>query len=443
MGHNKRKSIAIIGAGISGLSAAWLLSRAHSVVVYEAANRIGGHSNTVTLAGTNLAVDTGFIVYNELTYPNLTALFRHLAIPTCGSEMSFAVSLGSGGLEYSGSSLGGLFAQKSNLMRPRFLRMLCDIVRFYSFCPAVLATLDDETTLGELLDANGYGAALKDDHLLPMAGAIWSAEPSQLLHYPARAFVEFFLNHQLFNFTNRVNWRTVAGGSRVYVEAIVRDFSQAIRLNAQISHIERRSDGVWIHDGRHGKELFDEVILATHADQALTLLGDAAPEERRLLGSFRYSRNIAMLHRDPALMPRRRKVWSSWNFLSDGTAPGNPPCVTYWMNRLQRLDTDEQVFVTLNPIQPPRDVLHEEVYDHPIFDRQALRAQESLWSLQGHRRTWYCGAYFGAGFHEDGLQAGLAVAEMLGGQKRPWEVKNESGRIKLGPGMTTPHPLAA
>lgn len=446
MTQRQRKTIAVIGAGISGLAAAWLLDKRHDVTLYEAARRTGGHANTVRIAqdGGTVAVDTGFIVYNELTYPNLTALFGHLGVATCASDMSFAVSLRSGGLEYSGSGLAGLFAQKRNLLRPRFLAMLRDVVRFYRTSPAALARLDGEMSLGALLDAGGYGAALREDHLLPMAGAIWSAAPRKLLDHPARAFIEFFVNHQLFNLGRRVDWRTVKGGSRVYVEAMMRQFRGVVQVNSAIGSITRGGDGAIVNDRRHGARRFDAVVIATHADQALRLLADPSAKERRLLGAFRYSRNRTVLHRDAKLMPRRRQVWSSWNFLGAADDAEGAPCVTYWMNRLQQLETSAPLFVTLNPIVPPEAALHEEIYEHPLFDRSALRAQNELWSLQGRQSTWFCGAYFGSGFHEDGLQAGLAVAEMLGGGKRPWRVADESGRIGLSaPAAAAPHRQAA
>lgn len=435
MGRGERKRIAVIGAGISGLAAAWLLGRTHQVTLYEAASRLGGHSNTVLVAdGPDLVpVDTGFIVYNEPTYPNLTALFHHLEVPTCASDMSFAVSLRSGGLEYSGSNLGGLFAQKTNLLRPRFLAMLRDLVHFYRHSPRAVSTLDASVTLGAFLDAHGYGAALKEDHLLPMAAAIWSAEPRQLLDYPARSFIQFFVNHQLFNFADRISWRTVAGGSRVYVDKLAGGLNGQIRMSSDISRIDRNDQGITVHDRRHGSESYDEVVIATHADQALALLSDASAEERQLLRAFRYSRNLALLHRDTRLMPRRRRVWSSWNFISHATADHGAPCVTYWMNPLQKLNTRKPLFVTLNPTIQPAEVLHQETYEHPLFDRAALSAQEKLWALQGSRNTWYCGSYFGSGFHEDGLRAGLAVAEMLGSEKRPWHVPDQSGRLGLLP----------
>lgn len=429
-----RKRIAVVGAGISGLSAAWLLAKRYEVVLYERDDRLGGHSNTVYVDGAAgpVPVDTGFIVYNELTYPNLTALFDHLGVRTKASEMSFAVSRDGGRLEYCGAGIGGLFAQKRNIANPRFWSMLRDLFRFYNSAAGDLASLSASHTLGDYLDRHRYGVAFRDDHLLPMAGAIWSAPCAAILGYPASAFIRFFHNHGLLLLGGRPPWRTVDGGSIAYVRRLVEDFTGHIRLQADIGSIERRDGGVVVHDRKHGAEHFNDVVMATHADQALELLADPSPMERELLGAFGYSRNEAVLHTDVNAMPRRRAVWSSWNHV-DGGPDDEAVAVTYWMNRLQGLDTQLPMLVTLNPSTPVREdlVLHRETYHHPLFDRSAIEAQQRLWTLQGQRGTWYCGAYFGAGFHEDGLQSGLAVAEALGGIRRPWSVAAESSRIAL------------
>jgi predicted NAD/FAD-binding protein len=429
-----RKNIAVVGTGISGMSAAWLLSQNHNVTVYESEPRLGGHSNTVTVAGADgdIAVDTGFIVYNELTYPNLTALFQHLGVPTQLSDMSFAVSINGGDLEYSGG-LAGLFAEKRNLFRPRFWSMLRDLHRFYREAPRDLAALEQiHTTLGDYLEAGSYGTAFRRDHLLPMAAAIWSAPARQILNYPAASFIRFHDSHGLLRLRNRPPWRTVCGGSRAYVERLTQSYMDRVRLATPVAAVRRGLQSVEIRDTRGAVETFDDVVIASHADQALALLGDASAEERRLLGAFRYSRNVTILHSDASLMPRRRAVWSSWNYIGGHDDSENCPSVTYWMNSLQNIPQSTPLFVTLNPPREPRDELHREIYEHPLFDAAAIAAQRQLWSLQGRRNTWFAGAYFGAGFHEDGLQAGLAVAEALGGGRRPWRVDNESGRIALG-----------
>ena len=436
MRHDRHLKIAIVGTGISGLSAAWLLSQRHNVTVYERAERIGGHSNTIVakVDGRSIPVDTGFIVFNRKTYPNLTALFNLLKVPTQRSNMSFAVSLDGGALEYSGSGLSGLLGQPRNLLRPRFWSMLRDVLRFYRNAPRdVLRSDEHQISLGEYLRRGNYGEAFRDDHLLPMAGAIWSALPTAMLDYPAAAFIRFHDNHGLLQVRDRPAWETVIGGSQNYVKRLSAPFADRIRLNAGVRHVLRRPDHVMVTDTNGTSEAFDHVVMASHADETLAILGDPSPRERRLLGSFRYSRNLAVLHTDQSLMPRRRAVWSSWNYIGSRANAGDAICVTYWMNRLQHLATEVPVFVTLNPPRPPRagTLLHSEVYDHPIFDAQAMHAQRQLWLLQGDHHTWFCGACFGAGFHEDGLQAGLAVAEQLGGLRRPWQVPNESGRIVL------------
>jgi uncharacterized protein len=434
-----RLRIAVIGTGISGLAAAWLLSRRHEVTVYERADRLGGHSNTVnvTTPDGTIPVDTGFIVYNEETYPNLTALFDHLGVVTESSEMSFAVSLGGGALEYSGSNLATVFAQRRNMLRPRFWSMLRDLRRFYDEAPGQVARLETlGTTLGDYLAAEKFGAAFRDDHLLPMASAIWSAPTQAMLDYPAASFIRFHDNHGLLKLKDRPIWRTVSGGSRNYVARLAEAFATTIRLNSDIVSIHRDTAGVDIRDLSGTVGRYHHVVIASHADQALAMLSDACTEERDILSAFKYSRNLAVLHSDASLMPKRRAVWASWNYTGESTgADGQGVTVTYWMNRLQNIRSPQPLFVTLNPTRPPRadTIHHSEVYQHPLFNAEAMSAQRRLWSLQGSRRTWFCGSYFGAGFHEDGLQAGLAAAEWLGGERRPWTVANESGRIYLTP----------
>ena len=432
--------IAIVGTGISGLSAAWLLSRRHQVTVYEQADRIGGHSNTVSVPRKvgSIPVDTGFIVYNRDTYPNLVALFDHLGVATQASDMSFAVSLDNGRLEYSGSGLAGLFAQPANLVRPRFWSMLSDLVRFYRAASRdAAAGVAPDLTLGAYLDRGKYGRAFRGDHLLPMAGAIWSATPAEMEAFPASAFLRFHHNHGLLKLRDRPQWRTVSGGSRAYVERLTAAFADRIVRDNAVRAIRRSGDGVMITDSRGCTERFDHVVVATHADQALAMLADPVAAERDLLGAFRYSRNLAVLHTDAGFMPRRRAAWASWNYLGRSDGAADAVCITYWMNLLQGIGDDTPLFVTLNPPRPPRagTLIQSEIYEHPLFDAAALAAQQRLWSLQGVRNTWFCGAYFGAGFHEDGLQAGLAVAEQLGGVPRPWSVAAPSGRIVVHDAM--------
>ena len=434
----KTRHIAVVGSGISGLSAAWLLSHTHRVTLIEADARPGGHSNTVDceVDGVDVAVDTGFIVYNPPAYPNLTALFRHLEVPTAPSNMTFSVSMGKGAYEYAGSGLAQVVGQAGNLLSLGHWRMIRDIPRFFKTTLAKLPSLSEDLTIAQFLKAEGYSDYFLERHLLPMAGAIWSAAPGDMRDYPAKAFLQFFNNHGLLKITNRPLWRTVKGGSREYVSRLIRSGTFETRLRTPVAAIRRHADGVTIRAVNGEEQGYDDVVIAAHADQALSILADASDEERRLLSCFRYSRNRAILHRDPGLMPRRRRLWSSWNYLSElPPYSATTSAVTYWMNKLQPLPVDSPLFVSLNPLVEPRmeKVLAEFDYAHPIFDPAAMAAQKELWKIQGTRRTWFCGAYWGSGFHEDGIQAGLAAAEALGGVRRPWSVQDESGRIHLEP----------
>lgn len=426
--------IAVIGSGIAGMSAAWLLSQRHRVTMYEKSGRLGGHSNTVVV-NTSLGptpVDTGFIVFNDATYPNLIALFEHLGVASKPSDMSFGVSLNGGRTEYSSVDAGAFLCGGRNLISPRFWSMTMDLLRFYKDAPQELReTREDLISLGEYLDRRRYGDAFQNDHLLPQAAAIWSASLSEIHHYPACAFVRFFENHGLLKLKGRPKWRTVEGGSAAYVEKLTAPYASNARLSAGAVAIRRENGVVWVRDASGRVTRHDHVVIAAHADEALAMLDDAGSEERALLGAFRYAKNRAVLHTDPTLMPRRKKLWASWNYVGDN--PQGGCVVSYWMNNLQRIESREQIFLTLNPRVMPRQdsILYQTDYDHPLFDAGAIRAQEHLWSLQGARNTWFCGAYFGAGFHEDGLQAGLAAAEQLSGQRRPWRVADESGRIHL------------
>lgn len=433
-----RQRVAVIGSGISGLSAAWLMSRSAEVTLYEKSQKLGGHTYTVDVAGPerSTAVDMGFIVYNEATYPNLTALFRHLGVATRTTDMSLAVSLDGGRREYGGGTLAQLFAQPANAVSPRFWSMLRDLVRFYrSAARDIDALAASGITLGEYLSERRYGDAFVEDHLLPMAAAIWSMPTSDVLAYPAHAFIRFHDNHGLLKLANRPLWRTVAGGSRSYIDRLTSAFAAGIHTDTGVRAVERTEDGVLVHDACGRTQRFDHVVVATHADQALAMLAEPTADERRLLGAFRYSANTAILHSDPDLMPRRRRAWASWNYLADNRQDAEAELtVTYWMNSLQGLPGDLPLFVTLNPNRPidPAMIHWSQQFDHPIIDTAATRAQQQLWSLQGDGGIWYCGAHFGAGFHEDGLQSGLAVAEAIAGVKRPWQVENESGRIVVG-----------
>lgn len=439
--------IAVIGAGITGMGAAWLLDQAgNDVVLWEKEGRLGGHSNTVDAPhpnGGTVPVDTGFIVFNDLTYPNLIRLFERLEVPVEPSNMSFAVSADGGRLEYSGNSIGGLFAQRRNLLKPAHWGMIRDILRFYREAPSVLGGASDGHggTLADFLAENRYGHAFVYDHLLPMGAAIWSATLQEMMRFPASSFVRFFVNHGLLEVRNRPQWRTVTGGSREYVRRLTAGLvaQGKLRHGAPVVAVERGADAVTVRDADGHAERFDQVVLACHADQALALLGDADPEERSVLGAFRFQPNRAVLHSDPALMPRRRRAWASWNYLADGARGQDARVsVSYWMNSLQNLDPAAPLFVSLNPLREPDPALTHAAfdYDHPQFDSAAVAAQGRIADIQGRRGTWFCGAWLGYGFHEDGLSAGLAVAEAMGA-RRPWTVED------MSPAGANARPVAA
>ncbi|MFZ0013146.1 MAG: FAD-dependent oxidoreductase [Acidimicrobiia bacterium] len=409
--------IAIVGSGISGLGAAWALHRDNDITVFEADARIGGHSHTVDVATDEgvTSVDTGFIVYNEVTYPNLTRLFGELDVPTQPSDMSFSFSL-DGRLEYA-ASIGGVLAQPSNLLRPRFVRMLRDIDRFRRTGSRLTPGPDE--TIGALLRRHGFGPGFMHDYLFPMTGAIWSSSREDIAGFPAASILAFLGNHGLIEVVGRPTWRTVTGGSRNYVSRLVAGFRDRIRTNTPVTGVSRGAGGVTVRsDGR--AETFDELVLACHSDQALQVLGtDATDSERLLLGAIRYQPNVAVLHGDPAAMPTRRGVWSAWNARARTEDIGpRPASVTYWMNRLQSLE-GQSLFVTLNPIEELNRVHARLRYSHPSFDRKAIDAQVGITAIQGRHNTWFAGAYLGYGFHEDGLQSGLNVAAALGSPS-PW-----------------------
>ncbi|SHE66016.1 NAD(P)/FAD-dependent oxidoreductase [Acidocella aminolytica] len=425
--HRPGGRIAVVGAGISGLSCAWLLSQAHDVTLFEALPRLGGHSHTVEAGG--VPVDTGFIVYNEPAYPNLTALFAHLGVETLPTDMSFSVSLRDGALEYAGSDLRGLFAQPANILKPRFWSMLRGILRFYAHAPRDAASLG-EMSLAAYLRQGGYGEAFLRDHLYPMIAAVWSCPASVAGDLPAASFIRFCENHGLLKISGRPVWRSVKGGSREYVGRLRAAFKGRVRAGVPVTALRRASGSATLRLANGQEETFSQVVLACHADEAFALLSDPTPAEREIVGAFRTSRNEVLLHADKAAMPRRRSAWAAWNY----TGGQNSVAVTYWMNRLQNLPGQDW-FVTLNPERPLRDVALQQIFTHPVFDVAALRAQSRIWEVQGTNRTWFCGAWWGAGFHEDGLQSGLAVAELLGQTRRPWRVEGESARIAAPPAL--------
>ncbi|MEM8770524.1 MAG: FAD-dependent oxidoreductase [Pseudomonadota bacterium] len=425
------KKIAVIGSGIAGLSAAWLLSGRHNVCLYEKASRLGGHSNTVDVQTENgvLPVDTGFIVFNEPSYPNLTALLEHLGVSTEKSCMSFGVSMQSGAVEYSGQTLSSVFAKRSSVASPSFWKMLADIPRFHRDARETLrAGFCEHASLGEFVERRGYGRGFREHFLKPMAAAIWSTPHMRVFDYPAFSFLRFFENHGLLQVMNLPEWHTVSGGSRSYVKRLAASLGESIRLGAGVQSVRRENDKVVIIDAQGAEDVFDDVVIATHADAARSIVCDLSEDESNILSAFQYQPNRAVLHRDARMMPTRRRAWSSWNYIGDQTSGA----VTYWMNRLQNLRCQEDIFVTLNPVQEcdPKLKIAEFEYDHPMFDTHTEKAQADIWRIQGRCGVWYAGAHLGHGFHEDGLQSGLAVAEAIGGVRRPWNVANESARLK-------------
>lgn len=431
----------MVGAGVAGLSAAWLLSRRHEVVLYEKNSWLGGHANTVDVdcPEGRIPVDTGFIVFNPANYPNFVAMLEHLGVASHDADMSLGVSVGGGRLEYSSRPLG-LFGQPGNLVSPRFWRMIGEIVQFYRVAREIDHDSLEGTSLGDFLARQGYSDALVEEHVLPMCAAIWSTTASQIRDYPMRSFLRFFSSHGLLQVVGRPQWRTVSGGSRAYVEALRREMGSAVAMRGAARHISRTGGLVTVEDMAGEIDTFTDVVIAAHADEAVRLLADPSEDERAILGAFRYTANLAVLHDDRSLMPKRRSVWASWNHIeAEGGDEAAPLCVSYWMNHLQSLKTRRELFVTLNPVRPPGpgSVISAIEYTHPLFDASALAAQEQLWRLQGARNTWFCGSYFGYGFHEDALQSGLAVAKALGAPA-PWTAKRS--RIASRPREFEPAP---
>lgn len=416
--------IAVIGSGISGLSAAWLLARSHEVTVFEAADYAGGHSNTVDITeeGITYPVDTGFLVHNDRTYPNLVALFKLLQIDTPASDMTFSVKLPHLNLEWAGANLRTLFVQWRNLVRPGFWRMIRDILNFNKRSHELLAELrSSDMSLGELLVRERYSVEFRDWYLLPMGAAIWSSPMDEMAEFPAATFIQFCINHGLLQVNNRPQWKSIRGGSRVYVARLCAEIGN-VRLNTPVRAVLRHPEGVDVRTDQ-GHERFDRVILATHSDQALAILHDALPAERDVLAAVRYQPNLAYLHTDESLMPVRRGAWSAWNYYSGPDQDGRfPVAVTYWLNQLQPLPFQKAVMVTLNPPQAPAvdKTIQVIEYAHPLLDGKAYRAQQNLPTIQGLDRVYFCGAWAGYGFHEDGLKAGMAVASLLGASI-PWE----------------------
>jgi predicted NAD/FAD-binding protein len=419
--------IAVVGSGISGLAAAWLMARDHSVTLYEAGGYLGGHTHTVdvTLDGVTHGVDTGFLVFNGATYPNLVPMLEHLGVPVARSEMTFSLALQDPAIEWAGTSLGSLFAQRSNLVRPGFLRMLRDLLRFNREAAACAARQESgdpapAVSIGVFLKSGGYSAEFRDWYLMPMAAAIWSCPTRTMLGFPFASFARFFRNHGLLKLVDRPQWYTVDGGARRYVEKLASAL-QDVRLHTPVVSVVRDSQGVDVASESSGAtrtERFDALVLGCHSNQALRILGDGATtEEKSILGAIPYQHNRALLHTDASLLPANRRVWSAWNYAAGRDSPdGRPVSVHYLINRLQPLPFGRPVIVTLNPFREPAaaTVIGEYDYEHPVFAAGAEEAQARLPSIQGSNRTWYCGAWTRYGFHEDGLASALGVANCFG-----------------------------
>ncbi len=400
--------VAIIGTGIAGNTAAFRLRDAHDITVYEAADYVGGHTNTVTVddGGKDLAVDTGFIVFNDRTYPNFIEMLDEIGQSSQPSDMSFSVQVEAGALEYCGSGLNALFAQRSNLLRPSFYRMIRDILRFNREAPLAVATRGDEA-VGAYLRDEGYGKPFVDHYLVPMAAAIWSAEPGKVPDMPLRFLVRFFDNHGLLQLQDRPQWRVIDGGSREYVRKLTAAHRDRIRLSTPVRSVRRHPDGVEIVAANGDIDRYDAVFIATHSDQALGMLADPTDSEQDVLGAIQYQDNDAVLHTDTRLMPRRSKAWAAWNYhVADTTR--DHAAVTYHMNRLQSLQSDTQFFVTLNNTAAidPAKIIKRIQYDHPMYTLESVAAQQRQAELNSHR-TYYCGAYWRNGFHEDGVVSAL------------------------------------
>lgn len=411
--------IAVVGAGVTGLVCARLLSRRNDVTVFEADDRPGGHANTVRvdLPDGSFDVDTGFLVFNERNYPGFVALLADLGVATRPSEMSFGVRDEVSGIEWRGTSFDTVFAQRRNLVRPAFLRMLAEIVRFDRTVHSLLDGRTDATvTLADLLDRGRWSSPFVDWYLVPTGCAVWSADPSTFLDMPAVTFARFLTNHGLIGFGNRLDWRTVDGGSRRYVDAIVADLGRSLHLGEPVTRIVRGPDGVEVHSAR-GPGRFDQVVVATHGDQALALLSDPSPVEREVLGAFRFQPNRATLHTDVRLLPTSRRAWASWNYHRTADRP-DAATLTYRLRSLQGITSKDELLVTLNrdDVIDPATVLRSFDYAHPVFDAAAVAAQARREELDGHNRTWFAGSYWGDGFHEDGVESARAVCRRLAGE---------------------------
>ena len=416
--------IAVIGTGISGMSAAYFLSQKHEVSVFEKEGYVGGHSRTLTFQedSKEISVDTGFIVFNHKNYPNLLALFRHLEVPTIKSNMSFGVSINNAWLEYGTMKLSNLFSQKRNFLRPSYYKMLQDVLKFNK---KALPYIDSqaEKTIGDLIEDLKLGNWFKNYYLLPMSGAIWSTPVEDMLNFPAETLIRFFHNHGLLTVDEQPQWYTVKGGSKEYVTRLTRNIKKNIQTNLAVSSVTRDKNSATITDSNGDKHQFDAVIFACHSDQALALIAKPSKEEKSVLGRIQYKPNSVILHQDSSFMPKRKSAWSSWVYLSNSYKDKtNKMSLTYWMNSLQSIESTKPILVTLNPSVKPKEelIINEHIFDHPQFNQDAIAAQKDIPLIQGVDKFWFCGAWQKYGFHEDGLSSAINVVKDFG-VKLPWE----------------------
>ena len=412
-------TIAVIGSGISGMAAAHLLSSVHHVTLYEKNPVLGGHTRTkiVQHGDKNIPVDTGFIVFNHVNYPELTAMFRYLGVETQKSDMAFGFTMNNGSFEWGAASLNAVFGQRANILKPLFYLLIRDVLKFFKHAPAILATQDNRT-LGSLIDSMKLGVEFRDRFILPIGAAIWGCPVDTILDFPARSFVQFFKNHGLLSLTGQHQWHTVKGGSQQYMRKLLEPLNGNIRMNSGVKRVLVEGEKVAVETHNGEINYYDHAILASHADESLAMLNDATAEEKMLLSAFEFQPNHAFLHSDESVMPKRRACWAAWNYNVDEQKNAS---VTYWMNRLQSIDKNYPLFVTLNPTKPiaPEKIFDEHLFYHPIFTANAIAAQALIPSIQGKRNIWFCGAYQRYGFHEDGLMSAINVAKSLG-VSIPW-----------------------
>ena len=427
----KREKVAIIGSGISGLSAAFLLSKKFDVYLYEKNNILGGHTRTIDFFEKNkkLSIDTGFIVFNEINYPDLISFFKVLKVKYENSEMSFSVSDKKLDFEYGGKNLNSLFAKRKNIFSLKFIILIFEILKLYKLSKDLYKKNDliNNITIEEFLIKNNFSQDLREYHVYPMISSIWSASNEEVKQFPLQSFIKFFSNHGLFNFRDRPQWKFVVNGSYHYIQKLIDKKLFKYETNFIIQNIIRKNDKIEIVNDKNHIYSFDKIVLATHADQAINLIDNLSINEKKILSEFKYSRNSAFLHCDESFMPNRKLIWSSWNFLKKTN--NKEFSLTYWMNKLQKIKSEKNYFVTINPSSIPDKIIDKTFFEHPIFNLRTLNAQKELYKIQGIKNTYYCGSYFGYGFHEDGIQSSAYISELLG-INLPWKrEKNFFNRI--------------